>query len=111
MRGWLQIQWRGDIEKAYSVFSEARKVPGLQDGTAQVAINSFRVALIRKDFRDALRQLDGEKREALSNQSNFFPIDLLRGEALVSRICETSSGVFALEGHDSRCAFSDDGRA
>ena len=82
LRGWLQIQWRGDVEKAYSVFSEARKVAGLQDGTAQVGINSFRVALIRKDFRDALRQLDGEKREALSNQFNFFPIDLLRGEAL-----------------------------
>ena len=81
LRGWLQIEWRGDVEKAHAVISEARMVAGLQDSTAPVGINSFRIALIRKDFQGALEQLDGEKRNAFSNQSNFFPIDLLRGEA------------------------------
>ena len=63
------------------MISEARRVAGLQDGTAQVGINAFQIAIIEKDFRGALVQLDGEKRDAFSNQFNFLPLDLLRGEA------------------------------
>jgi TolB-like protein len=81
--GWIQILWRGDPEKARSILSEASQIAGLDDGLTRVAYISFRVALIRRDFQGALRQLEREKRDVFSNQWYFFPIELLRGEVHV----------------------------
>jgi serine/threonine-protein kinase len=80
-RAWLQVLWRGDVEKARSLVTEAGRVLGLVDDQGQVAYASFRIALIKHDFQGALRLLDGEKREAFTNQWFYLPIDLLRGEA------------------------------
>jgi serine/threonine protein kinase/tetratricopeptide (TPR) repeat protein len=80
MRGWLQVLWRGDAEKAQSLLLEAGAVQGLQDELLWVANNSFRVALIRRDFPGALRQLEGQKGDALSAQWYFLPTELLHGE-------------------------------
>src|SRR5206468_10139357 len=69
-RVWTQILWRGDVERAESILSEASHVADLEDGASRVAWASFRVALIRRDFQGALRHLEGAGREALANQ--FF---------------------------------------
>ena len=53
----------------------------MEDSLCRLALEEFRVALVRRDFQGALRLLDGEKREALSNQWTHRPIDLLRGQA------------------------------
>jgi tetratricopeptide (TPR) repeat protein len=79
-RAWLQVLWRGDVERARSILSEAGRVAGLEDDLDFVAWTSFRVELIRRDFQGALRQFESEKREALSSQFFFLPVDLLRGE-------------------------------
>ena len=82
-RGLAQVLWRGDIESAQSILSEASRVADLDDGLCRVAYASFRVTLMRRDLQGALSQLEREKREALQNQFYFYPIDLLRGEVLV----------------------------
>jgi serine/threonine-protein kinase len=79
-RAWVQLLWHGDVEKARSLVFEARQVTGLNDSLYRVAHTAFRIALIRRDFQGALGLLDGEKREAFSNQWSYLPIDLLRGE-------------------------------
>jgi TolB-like protein/tetratricopeptide (TPR) repeat protein len=80
-RVWTQILWRGDVERAESILSEAGQVVDLEDGAGRVAWASFRVALIRRDFQGALRHLEGETRGALANQFFYLPVELLRGEA------------------------------
>ena len=80
-RAEIQLLRHGDAEKAQSLISEARRVPGVEDSLCRLALEEFRVALVRRDFQGALRLLDGEKREALSNQWTHRPIDLLRGQA------------------------------
>ena len=75
------LLWRGDVEKARSMLSEAGQVVGLQDESGRVAWASFRSALLQRDFQGALRHLEAERREALSNQFFHYPVDLLRGEA------------------------------
>jgi tetratricopeptide (TPR) repeat protein len=80
-RAWVHVRWRGDTEKAASILAEARQVVGLEDGTGEVASNSFRVGMLRREPREALQRLDGERRDVFSNQFYFLPVDLLRGEA------------------------------
>jgi TolB-like protein/Flp pilus assembly protein TadD len=77
-RAWLQVIWRGDVERAASLLAEARRVPGLEDDVEWVAYGSFRVALIQLDVQAALRHLEGEKHEAFSNQFLYQPVELLR---------------------------------
>jgi tetratricopeptide (TPR) repeat protein len=60
--------------------SEAGQIPRLNDAVGLVAYEAFRIPLIRREFRGALRLLDGEKREAFTNQWSYLPLDLLRGE-------------------------------
>ncbi len=82
--GWrvrVQLLWHGDIEKAHALVSEAGQVPGLQDAVGLMALEAFRITLIRRDFQGALRLLENEKREAFYNQFYYRPLDLLRGEA------------------------------
>jgi tetratricopeptide (TPR) repeat protein len=80
-RVWNAVLWTGDVEKAHSILTEAGQVVGLQDEAARVAWASFRVALIRRDFQGALRQLEGRAPAALANQFFYLPVDLLRAEA------------------------------
>ena len=58
---------------------------GVQDGTGELALASFRSATLRREPQEALRQLDELKREVLSSQHYTLPIDLLRGQAFALR--------------------------
>jgi len=77
----IQLLWHGDVDKAHSLLSEAGQVPRLNDAAGLLAYEAFKIAVIRRDFRGALRLLEGEKREAFFNQFFHQPIELLRGEA------------------------------
>ncbi len=77
---WLQVQWHGDVEKAGAVLDEAGRVAGLTDDVGFVAQSALKLALARRDYQGALRQLESEKRHAIDNQFQYLPIPLLRGE-------------------------------
>ncbi len=77
----LQILWRGDLEKAQAVLDEAGRVAGLMDDEQALAETVFQVALARRDFPAALRQLDAELRRTFDNQGHYSPVPLLRGQA------------------------------
>ncbi|MGE5237107.1 MAG: tetratricopeptide repeat protein, partial [Acidobacteriota bacterium] len=78
-RAWLQVQWRGDVDRARAILDQAARVGDLSDDQAILADARLSVALVRRDFEGALRTLDAEPRAAYSNQLRYSPIDLLRG--------------------------------
>jgi len=75
----LQIAWRGDVEKAQAIVDEARTVAGLHD-EAHLAWLEQRVALMRRDYSKAVRQLEVWKPVARENAWWYCPASLLRGE-------------------------------
>jgi TolB-like protein/tetratricopeptide (TPR) repeat protein len=75
----LHIAWRGDVEKAQAIVDEAKKVAGLHDD-AHLAWLEQRVALIRRDYSQAMRQLEAWKPGARDNPWLYSPISLLRGK-------------------------------
>jgi tetratricopeptide (TPR) repeat protein len=79
-RALLQIQWRGDVGKAQSVLDEAAQVVGLHDDQRALARSALRIALARRDYHGALRQLDAETQPAIDNQWVYEPIPVLRGK-------------------------------
>jgi len=81
-RTWMTILWRGDVEKARALLSEAKQVAGLDDETCWIAYRSYAVALLARDFDGAIQGLDAEKRPVLVNQMLYAPVELLRGQAL-----------------------------
>jgi serine/threonine-protein kinase len=80
MRAWLQLLWHGDAGKAEAVLDEAGGVVGLADDAGNFAFYGLEVALARRDYEGALRQLQGETRGAIDNQDGYSPIPLLRGQ-------------------------------
>jgi eukaryotic-like serine/threonine-protein kinase len=76
----LQVQWRGDLEKAQAVLDEAERVAGLADDEQALAASTFELTLYRRDYPRALRQLEGETRRVYDNQTSYSPISLLRGQ-------------------------------
>ena len=80
LRAWLQLLWHGDVEKAHAVLDEARRVVGLADDAGWLAFFGLKVALARRDYEGALRQLQAETRTAIDNQEGYSPIPLLRGQ-------------------------------
>jgi len=82
-KAWLQVQWHGDLGRAQAVLDEAKRVPGLGDDLGFVARSALQLALARRDYQAALRQLKSETRLALGNQGRYLPISLLRGEVQV----------------------------
>ena len=76
---WLQVQWRGDVERARAILDRAARVGDLSDDQAMLAKARLLVALARRDYEGALRTLDAEPRAAYSNQREYSPIELLRG--------------------------------
>ncbi len=79
-RAWLQLLWHGDAGKAEAVLDEAGGVVGLADDAGNFAFYGLEVALARRDYEGALRQLQGETRGAIDNQDGYSPIPLLRGQ-------------------------------
>jgi len=55
-------------------------VPGISDDGGFLAWRRVQVALARRDYQGALRQLEAEARSAFDNQVNYSPIPLLRGQ-------------------------------
>jgi TolB-like protein/tetratricopeptide (TPR) repeat protein len=78
-RALLQITWHGDVKEAQAIVDEAGRVAGLRD-EAHLAQLVQRVALIRRDYSEAVRQLEAWKPGAWDNQWQYSPISLLRGE-------------------------------
>jgi len=79
-KAWLQVQWHGDVGQAQSVLDEAARVAGLQDDQQALAGWALKVALARRDYQRALRQLEAVTRPVIDSQWWYMPIPLLRGE-------------------------------
>jgi TolB-like protein/Flp pilus assembly protein TadD len=79
-RAWLQVVWRGDLDKAQAILDEAARVAGLADDAGFLAMRRLHVALARRDYEWALRQLQVEARGAIDNQLNYWPIAMLRAQ-------------------------------
>ncbi len=79
-RAWLQVQWHGDVERAQSILDQAAKVADLSDDTTLLASGQLSVALARRDYQGALKQLKADPRLVFSNQISYLPTELLRGE-------------------------------
>jgi len=78
-RAWVQVLWHGDVDTAQAVLDEAGHVAGLSDDQGYLAFYTLEVALARRDYQGALRQLQAERRTAIDNQERYEPIPLLRG--------------------------------
>jgi TolB-like protein/Tfp pilus assembly protein PilF len=79
-RAWVQVLWRGDVQKARSILSEGAQVDGLVDEETYFAWAWYRVALAAQDLDGALQMLESERLDAFSNQWTYRPVELLRAE-------------------------------
>jgi TolB-like protein/Tfp pilus assembly protein PilF len=79
-KAWVQVRWHGDLEKAQAVLDEATRVAGLRDELGLLPDLARGLALFRRDYQAALRQLEVETHLATDDQFNYSPISLLRGE-------------------------------
>jgi serine/threonine-protein kinase len=79
-KAWLQVQWHGDLDKAQAVLDEAGRIAGVTDDYGFLADCRLRVALARRDYQGALRQLESETRRAFDMQDQYSPVPLLRGQ-------------------------------
>jgi tetratricopeptide (TPR) repeat protein len=80
-RAWLQVQWRGDGQRAQAFLASARGAPTIRDPSGLFPLFGFRVALSRGDPEGAVRWLDAAATVQLSSQWWFQPVDLLRAQA------------------------------
>jgi serine/threonine-protein kinase len=78
-RARLQIQWRGDAQKAQAVLDEAAHVDGLIDD-GLIAGTGLAVALIRRDFQGMLRHLQAGTAGAIDYQFSYWPFAMIRGQ-------------------------------
>jgi serine/threonine-protein kinase len=76
----LQVLWHGDVEKAQAVLDEAARVPGLRDNEGWLASWVRALAVFRRDYEAALRQLEVEPHLAFDNLNDYAPITLFRGQ-------------------------------
>ncbi len=75
----LQIAWHGDVGKAQAIVDEAGSVAGLHD-EGHLAWLLLRVAQIRRDYSQAVRQVEAWKPRRMDWQWWYLPASLLRGE-------------------------------
>lgn len=78
-RAWLQVQWRGDLDRAQSIVAAAENVPGLRDEEGYLEMARLQIALARGDVDGAMRLIDSGA-EPLANQFYYLPRSLLRAE-------------------------------
>jgi serine/threonine-protein kinase len=69
------------LAKAQAVLDEAKRVAGLRDDDGFLALWALQLALARRDYHAALRQLESETRHAFDNLNGYLPIPLVRGQA------------------------------
>jgi serine/threonine protein kinase/tetratricopeptide (TPR) repeat protein len=79
-RARLQLRWHGDVGKAQAILDEARAVAGLSDEGRYLEFCALEIALARRDFPSALRQLEGELPHNFADQLQYVPFTLLRGQ-------------------------------
>jgi non-specific serine/threonine protein kinase len=78
-RARLQIQWRGDAQKAQTLLDEAAHVDGLIDD-GLIAGTGLAVALVRRDFQGMLRHLQAVTPGAIDYQFSYWPFAMIRGQ-------------------------------
>jgi eukaryotic-like serine/threonine-protein kinase len=81
LKALLQVQWHGDVEKACAVVDEAKRVAGLRDDDGFLVFSAVVIAMTRRDYQGALRQLEAETRPAFDNLNFYLPFPLIRGQA------------------------------
>ncbi len=83
-RAWLQVLWKGDVEKAQTVLDEARAVAGSRERFVQLCGGwATRVAAFRRDYPAALGLVDERKGKGSDTNLGYSPISLTR--AVVQR--------------------------
>jgi len=80
LKAWLQIVWRGDVNRARTILDEAGRVVGMQDDEMALPIRGSMIWRASRDYGEALRQLERGPRTILANQYFYLPIALLRGQ-------------------------------
>jgi serine/threonine-protein kinase len=84
-RAWLQVQWKGDVEKAQEILDEAGRVAGSPDLFAEVCgVWALRVATVRREYSTALRLLDESRGRPVDANLGFRPVSLMRGQTQLS---------------------------
>jgi TolB-like protein/Tfp pilus assembly protein PilF len=81
-RALVHLLWHGDVNRAQAILDEAGRVAGVADADGFYALGRLEVALARRDYQGALRQLAEEKRQAFDTQFLYLPVELLRGDVL-----------------------------
>lgn len=87
-RAFLHVAWHGNVERAQALLAEADSVLGVRDG-GHLTQNVLRVALLRRDYEEALRRLDllaprvSQNHALLDNQWYYSPLPLLRGQVQI----------------------------
>jgi eukaryotic-like serine/threonine-protein kinase len=77
LRAQLQIKWHGDVGKAQAIVDEASRVPGMKESFLST---SRWLALLRRDYPEALRQLEAEERQAVNDPDAQVDLSLRRGQ-------------------------------
>jgi len=78
LRANLYVCWRGDVEKAQAILDEASHVAGINESF----LSTRRwLALLRRDYPEALRLLDAWDRQAVDDPDQLAHHSLLRGQA------------------------------
>jgi TolB-like protein/Flp pilus assembly protein TadD len=77
---WLQVLWQGDITKAEETLAAARRVSGIADRSWFLARSMTDVALVKRDYAEALRLLQRNKWQGMDNEYEYLPTALLRAQ-------------------------------
>ena len=79
---WANVLWNGDVASAQLVLQRTAGFPNLEDPYGRVDYCFVRISLIARDWEEALRRLNSQRREAMDAQGSYVPLSLLRAEVL-----------------------------
>jgi len=76
----LQVTWRGDAEKARAIVEEAGRVAGLRCDTGHLEWLGCMLAMIRRDYPEAMRHAEAGMAPIRDCQWRYTPVSLLRAQ-------------------------------
>jgi len=76
----LQVTWRGDAEKARAIVEEAGRVAGLRRDTGHLEWLGCMLAMIRRDYPEAMRHAEAGMAPIRDCQWRYTPVSLLRAQ-------------------------------
>jgi TolB-like protein/Tfp pilus assembly protein PilF len=76
-RAELQVWWHGDLAKAQAILEEASHVAGMNESFLE---DRQSLALLRRDYPEALRLLEAEEKQAINNPHALVYLSLKRGQ-------------------------------